>query len=186
MKSWFVPMFLVMLLYSGSQATLALNHNDDEHWVPTPPHLGEQHKEKFPGMGSYDAWKSCLPEFSSGMELMHNKQWDQAIAKFRAVLALYPYEYRAWLQIGKCIEGKGGLIADQEDAYRQALKLNTNSWQAWKRLANVLYTQRRYEEARQSLTNALNLNVPQAQRAEMDNMLRMIDSAQNNSDTRAM
>lgn len=139
--------------------------------------------EKFPGVGSIDSWKTSVPEFRAGMDKMKEKSWDEAIAHFRASIALYEYQPRAYLEIGKAIEAKNGLISDAERAYRQCVKLNNQSWAGWKALSNVLFIQKRYGEAREAVSNALNLNPPARAREQMDKLVQMIDSSQKNSNT---
>lgn len=136
---------------------------------------------KFPGVGSVDAWKTSVPEFRSGMEQMKAHKWDDAIAHFRASITLYNYQPKAYLEIGKAIEAKDGLVTDAEKAYRQCVKLNNQSWAGWKGLANNLFVQKRYEEAREAVSNALNLNPPAKAREHMDKLVQMIDSGQRDS-----
>lgn len=138
---------------------------------------------KFPGMGSIDAWKTSVPEFRAGMEQMKERKWDDAIAHFRASIALYEYQPKAFLEIGKAIEAKDGLVTDAEKAFRQCVKLNNQSWAGWKGLSNNLFVQKRYDEAREAVSNALNLNPPAKARQQMDKLVQMIDSSQKDSNT---
>ena len=140
---------------------------------------------KFPGVGSIDSWKTSVPEFRVGMEKMKAKRWDEAIQHFRASIALYEYQPRAFLEIGKATEAKGGLIEDAERSYRQCVKLDNQSWHGWKCLSNVLYMQKRYDEAREAISNALNLNPPARAKQQMDKIVQMIDAGQRNSNTQS-
>jgi tetratricopeptide (TPR) repeat protein len=159
------------------QGSNAKKHNDEED-IESPVDMG-----KFPGVGSIDSWKTSVPEFREGMTKMKAHRWDEAIAHFRASIALYEYQPKAFLQIGKAIEAKDGLVADAEKAYRQCVKLDNQSWQGWRALANVLYLQKRYDEARTAVSNALNLNPPAKARQTMGKMVQMIDAGQKDSDT---
>lgn len=138
---------------------------------------------QFPGVGSYESWKASEPEIQAGTAMMKDHKWDEAIAHFRAALALYEFQPHAWLEIGKAIEKKDGNIQEAETAYRQSLKLNSQSWQAWHRLANILYIQKRYAEAREAVSNALNLNPPAEARTNMGKLVVMIDSGQRDANT---
>lgn len=138
---------------------------------------------KFPGMGSIDNWKASVPEFRVGMEKMKAHRWDEAIEHFRASIALYEYQPRAWLEIGKATEAKGGLVSDAEKSYRQCLKLDNQSWAGWKNLGNVLYMQKRYPEAREAVSNALQLRPPAKASQQLGKMVQMLDSASRDSDT---
>jgi tetratricopeptide (TPR) repeat protein len=140
-------------------------------------YAGELENE-FPGIGSIEAWKSSRPEFANGLAFMRSKQWDQAIARFRAALALYPSDYRCYLEIGRAIEEKGGSVDDAEDAYRSALRLNSQSWRAWKRLANILFIKKKYGDAREAVSNAIQLNPPPRERAELEGMIQSINSGE--------
>ncbi|MBY0356369.1 MAG: tetratricopeptide repeat protein [Candidatus Obscuribacterales bacterium] len=163
-----------ILLNNIASSTLA-----QERTKPTRPEA----KADFPGVGSYDSWQSSQPERKAGQALMKEHKWDEAIAHFRASLALYEYQPHVWLAIGRAIEAKSGLIQDAENAYRQSLKLDSQSWSAWKHLANVLYMQKRYAEAREAISNALNLNPPPEARNEMDKIVVRIDSALHDANT---
>lgn len=140
---------------------------------------------KFPGVGSIDSWKTSVPEFRSGMTKMRQHQWDEAIGHFRASIALYEYQPHAWYQIGRAIEAKNGLFADAEKAFRKSVSLDNQYWQGWKALANNLYVQKRYDESREAISNALNLDAPQAAKGQMRKIVEMIDSAQRNSNTQS-
>lgn len=138
---------------------------------------------KFPGVGSIDSWKTSVPEFRSGMDKMKDHRWDEAISHFRASIALYEYQPRAFLEIGKATEAKGGLVADAEKSYRQCVKLDNQSWAGWKNLGNVLFMQKRYPEAREAVSNALALNPPSLAHQRLDKMVQMIDAGQRDSNT---
>ncbi len=140
-------------------------------------------RNKFPGMGSFDAWKSSLPELSAAQKCMRDKQWDQAIAHYKASLDLYEFQPRCYLQMGRALQRKSASVEDQEKCFRKALKLNESNWQAWKELANVLYITKRYDEARSSLASAIQLNPPAQGKLQLERMIRDVDSAQRNSDT---
>lgn len=140
-------------------------------------------RSKFPGMGSIDAWRSSLPELRAGNRCMKEKQWDEAIAHYKASVDLYEYQPRCWLQMGRALQRKGADVADQEKCFRKALKLDQTSWHAWKELANILYETKRYGEARESLASAIQLNPPPQGKQELERMIKDVDSAQRNADT---
>lgn len=139
---------------------------------------------KFPGVGSIDSWKTSVPEYRAGMAKMKAHSWDEAIAHFRASIALYEYQPKAFYEIGRAIERKGGLVADAEKSYRKSVKLDNQFWQGWKALSNVLYEQKRYDEAREAVGNALNLDPPRQAKMQMDKMVQMMDAASRDANTR--
>ncbi|MBY0550760.1 MAG: tetratricopeptide repeat protein [Candidatus Obscuribacterales bacterium] len=140
-------------------------------------------RSKFPGMGSIDAWRSSLPELRAGNRCMKEKQWDEAIAHYKASVDLYEYQPRCWLQMGRALQRKGADVADQEKCFRKALKLDQTNWHSWKELANILYMTKRYGEARESLASAIQLNPPPQGKQELERMIKDVDSAQRGADT---
>lgn len=141
------------------------------------PSSAQKGEDGFPGMGSIDAWRSSRPEYRQGMQFMKQSKWDQAIARFRAALALYPDDFRCHLEIGRAIEAKGGAADDAEAAYRSALRINSQSWRAWKGLANIYFSEKKYASAREAVDNARQLSPPAKAQEELNSMVKMIDSA---------
>lgn len=140
-------------------------------------------RSKFPGVGSIDAWRSSLPELRAGNRCMKEKQWDEAIAHYKAAFDLYEYQPHGWLQMGRALQRKGANVEDQEKCFRKALKLDQTNWHAWKELANILYETKRYGEARESLASAIQLNPPPQGKQELERMIKDVDSAERNADT---
>lgn len=134
----------------------------------------------FPGMGSIEAWRGSRPDFEAGVRSMKARKWDDAVQHFKASLAMYPYQPKAWIEIGRANEERDGAVEEAEKDYREALKLDTSNWHAWKRLANVLLIQKRYNEAREAASSAIELNPPAQARAELDNMIKAIEAGKRN------
>lgn len=133
-------------------------------------------KPTFSGIGRMEDWKASLPEFRAGQNSMRQKSWDDALNHFRASLDLYKYQPKVWIEIGRAIEAKNGNITEAEIAYKNATKLDTSNWHAWKRLANVLLIQKKFREAREAAASALSLNPPPKERAEVDRLIQSIDA----------
>ncbi len=176
---------------SGKTMLIAQNKNTHKKNAGKEKGKGKAQEEleepvnlsKFPGEGSIDAWKESVPEFRAGMDKMKAQRWDEAIAHFKASLALYQFQPRAHLEIGRAIEAKGGLVKDAEESYRNCVRLNSQSWAGWKGLANVLIEQKRYLEAREAVSNGLSLNPPARARQQMDRMVQMINSSEKDANT---
>lgn len=142
----------------------------------------ERTQNKFPGTGSFEAWKTSVPEYQAGLRSMRNKRWDDAIGHFKASLALYEFQPKCWLEIGRAMEARDGDPHEAENAYRQALKLDSSNWRAWKRLGNVLLVQKKYSAAREAVSNAIALNPPQQARNELDKMIQAIEAGEKSGD----
>lgn len=185
---------LCWLLESSASTVLAQEQREGSLRGPMEGRRGEAEpgdeseqeagpRSKFPGVGSIDAWRSSLPELRAGNRCMKEKQWDEAIAHYKAAIDLYEYQPRGWLQMGRALQRKGANVDDQEKCFRKALKLDQTNWHAWKELANILYETKRYEEARESLASAIQLNPPPQGKQELERMIKDVDSAERNSDT---
>lgn len=139
--------------------------------------------KRFPGVGSIEKWKASVPEYRAGMAQMKKRHWNEAIDHFKASLALYEYQTNAWFEIGKATEAKNGLSSEAEKAYRNCLKLDTRNWKGWRGLSNVLYMQKRYDEAREAVTSGLELDPPPTGKEQMRKIVEMINSAEREADT---
>lgn len=142
----------------------------------------ERVQNKFPGVGSFEAWKTSVPEYQAGLRSMRNRRWDDAIGHFKASLNLYSYQAKAWIEIGRALEARDGDPHEAENAYREALKVDSANWRAWKRLGNVLLIQKQYPAAREAVSNAIALNPPPQARAELDKLIQGIEAGQKSGD----
>lgn len=134
--------------------------------------------DEFPGVGSIEAWRGSRVDWRAGMESMKAHKWDDAVLHFKASLAMYSYQPKAWIEIGRANEERDGNVEEAEKAYREAIKIDTNSWQAWKRLANVLLMQKKYTEARQAAASAVQLNPPPEARKQLDQIIQQAGAGQ--------
>lgn len=146
---------------------------------PSPQNQRNQQKDGgFPGTGSFDAWKTSIPEYQAGLRSMKNSSWDEGIGHFKASLDLYAFQPKCWIEIGRAMEARGSDVTDAENAYREAIKLDSQNWHAWKRLANVLLIQKRYRAAREAAANAVALNPPAPALSEIDKIIQSINSGE--------
>jgi tetratricopeptide (TPR) repeat protein len=135
----------------------------------------------FPGVGSFEAWESSMVELRAGQNFMKKQLWDQAIDHFKAAVTLYEFNPECYIEIGRAMEHKQADPQEIESYYRKALKIDSSNWRAWHFLANVLYEEKKYSEAREAIGNALQLQVPAGPRNDMLKLVQRIDSAVKNS-----
>lgn len=113
----------------------------------------------FPEKGSYQAWLKAAPIYNEGNKLSRNKQFAQAIEKYRSAIAIYPQYAKAYHGLASAMEHKGDLGA-AELAYGKSIELDNSSWRSWNDLAGLLYTKGKYSESKQAAIKALQCNPP--------------------------
>jgi outer membrane protein assembly factor BamD (BamD/ComL family) len=63
---------------------------------------------QFPGKGSVEDWHRANDEYNQACRSLNAGKYDEAIAKDKAALALYPYEGCYWGNMGapgSCVHG---------------------------------------------------------------------------------
>jgi tetratricopeptide (TPR) repeat protein len=134
--------------------------------------------DKFPGIGRRQDFAQAMVEERAALRLMQDKQYDQAINRFKQAIQIYPNLPAAHMYIGQSIERMGGSDEEAESQYRAAIKLDNDDFRAWHKLAGLLYKRKKYVEARKAVAKAIMLNPPPRERKILDRMINMIDSAQ--------
>jgi tetratricopeptide (TPR) repeat protein len=142
--------------------------------------------DKFSGMGRRDDFQQAMREERAGWRCMLDKRYDQAINKFKQATQIYPNLPAAYMAIGQAIEKTGGANEDAEAAYRMSIKLNTDDYRAWHKLAGVLYNERKYADARKALGKAIMLNPPTRERRLIDRMIVTVEAAEGNGQVDAL
>lgn len=117
---------------------------------------------EFPGLGTRQAWQKSNSSFLDGTRFGEAGKFDQAIEKLQGAIAVYEFDPRYFYNLGMCFEGrdKAGDMSRAEIAYRRATQLNPDNWKYWNGLANPLFRQRKYSEAKSALLEALDKGAP--------------------------
>ena len=82
--------------------------------------------------------------------------------------------------MGEAIERKGGTNEDAEAAYRMSIKLNTDDYRAWHKLGGILYSEKKFPEARKALGKAIMLSPPARERRIIDRIIVAVEAAEGN------
>jgi Tfp pilus assembly protein PilF len=113
----------------------------------------------FPGKGSYQAWVKAIPIYNEGNKFRRAKQYPQAIAKYKAAIAIYPQYAGAYHGLALVLESSGDPTS-AELAYKRAIDLDTSNWMPLNDYAGLLYNKGQYLESKQVALKALKLNPP--------------------------
>ncbi len=117
---------------------------------------------EFPGLGTRQAWQKSNSSFLEGTRFGEAGKFDQAIDKLQTAISIYEFDPRYFYNLGMCFEGrdKTGDMSRAESAYRRATQINPNNWKYWNGLANPLFRQHKYSEAKSALLQAIAKGAP--------------------------
>jgi tetratricopeptide (TPR) repeat protein len=133
--------------------------------------------DAYKGVGLIENFRTAFGEEKRGIELIHQRNWDQASARLKAAVKTYPELPKAHFWLGFAQE-KLGHQQEAEKEYRTSLKLDTNAIRVWRALARILYTEGKYTEAREACANGIAMRPAKKQREQLDNMIKLIDAAE--------
>jgi len=128
----------------------------------------------FPGKGSMAAWERAHEAYDEGYQLSLLGNPEQAIAKFRTAIVLYPYDADFYYDLGNayCSTDQWPLA---EQAYRSSLKINDKIWSTWLELGTALKWQGKIAESKEALSTALQLNPDAQGRARIEKALATLN-----------
>ena len=135
--------------------------------------------DHFSGIGRIEDFKAALPDENAGWEALHDKRFKDAVDKFRSATSKFANLPHAYMGMGTAFE-KLGDMKEAESSYRSAIKLDTNNWRGYKRLANLLYQDQKYDEARRALADDASLKPPKKAQDQIDKMIQSIEAARKN------
>ena len=128
---------------------------------------------EFPGKGSVQAWHQAAVFLRDGHILQDNGKYDEAIAKFKAAIAIYPYEPAAWGRLGNCYQDKKE-YALAESAHRKATALNPDDWMGWSDLSRTFYFEDKIPDYKAAMVKALSCHPPSKEAAEIQGSIKDI------------
>jgi tetratricopeptide (TPR) repeat protein len=114
---------------------------------------------EFPGKGSYQKWAAASSLYNEGNSLRHAKDFDKAIEKYRAAIAIYPYDHAFYNNLAMAYQKKGDLKSSVE-SFKKAIELDPNNWKCWGGLAEVLRDQGQLRESLSAYKKTIALNPP--------------------------
>lgn len=91
--------------------------------------------------------------FAEGAQATNAGKYDEAIAKFNAVLVEFPACVDCYINLGTVYSRQQDWVK-AEEAYKSALAANANSVEAYNGLANVYSAQKKFKEAQEMAAEA--------------------------------
>src|SRR5262249_46355532 len=129
----------------------------------------------------------AMKVFEDGNKALSSGHYDEAIAKFKSAVDIYPQDQNFFNNLGVAYYQKGDL-RQAEDNYHQATQQDPTAYGSWNNLAETLRMQNKFEDARAAYMKALEncsksedrakieANV-QAMRRQMENQQRASSSS---------
>jgi tetratricopeptide (TPR) repeat protein len=114
---------------------------------------------KFPGKGDNLTWQKANILFDEGNVFFNSNRLDQAIAKYKEAIAVYPHDSEYHNYLGLSYKKKGEMKL-AEESLRQAIALNGCVWSSWSNLGSVLKHQHKLAEAKDAYSKSLQFNPP--------------------------
>jgi Tfp pilus assembly protein PilF len=126
----------------------------------------------FPGKGKIADWKKATVLFNQGIDYSRSKDYKNAVKKYQAAIAIYPFDPNFFANMGfayeHCNDPKAG-----EMACRKAVALDKEFGGGYENLGNCLYDQNRLVESKAAFNQAVSCTLPLTKRNEL---LKVIDT----------
>jgi len=122
--------------------------------VAVPGFCQTQPTQRWPGKGDYKSWDKAMKVFEDGNRALSSGHYDEAIAKYKSAVDMYPQDQNFFNNLGVAYFQKGDLRQAQ-DNYQQATQQDPNAYGSWNNLAETFRLQNKYEEARSAYMKAL-------------------------------
>jgi tetratricopeptide (TPR) repeat protein len=100
--------------------------------------------------------KEALKHYEKGLELVQTGKVDEAMAEFKAAVAMYPFAL-AYLEMGK-IYLRRSKLADALAMFELAVRHDTNDFDSRLNYAVALYNSKRLDDAEKEFNEAARLN----------------------------
>lgn len=114
---------------------------------------------EFSGKGDYEAFCKATELVNTGVALLNKNNIDEAIAKFKSAIQLYPDHPKAHDNLGIAYRKKLQLSLAEGECKRST-ELDGKNWKSWRNLATVYYDERKYDAAIAAYRSALAAKPP--------------------------
>ncbi len=128
--------------------------------------------DDFPGKGDRFAWGNALPYYNLANKYLEHGRYEDAVAKYEEAIFRYEYDPDFFINYGVALRKLENYSA-AEQAFKKAIELRGNDWQAWSNLANSYLKQNRLKETIACFQKAMKMNPPPP-KEERENMLKDI------------
>ena len=128
--------------------------------------------DDFPGKGDRFAWSNALPYYNLANKYLGHGRYEEAKTNFEEAIYRYEYDPDFFINYGVALRKLENYTA-AEEAFKKAIELRNNDWQAWSNLANAYLKQNRLKDTIACFQKAMKMNPPPP-RAEKEAMLKDI------------
>jgi tetratricopeptide (TPR) repeat protein len=129
--------------------------------------------DDFPGKGDRFAWSKALPFYNRANKYLEHGRYEEAKADLEEAIYNYEYDPDFYINYGVVLRKLESYTA-AEEAFKKAIELRGNDWQAWSNLANAYLKQNRLKDTIACFQKAMKMNPPPPQ-AEKEAMLKDIE-----------
>lgn len=122
--------------------------------------------DDFPGIGSRSGWSEALPHYNVANKYMNRGLYEQAAQHYAEAIAFYDKDADFFINYGVALR-KLENYTGAEEAFKKAISLRNNDWEAWSNLANANLKQNRLQETINCFEKALKFQPPPAEKEAM-------------------
>ena len=122
--------------------------------------------DDFPGTGSRSGWSEALPHYNVANKYMARGLYGDAAQHLEQAISLYGQDPDFYINYGVCLR-KLESYPDAEAAFKKAISLRNNDWEAWSNLANANLKQNRLQETINCFEKAMKFSPPPAEKEAM-------------------
>ena len=114
---------------------------------------------EFPGKGSKAAWDQANAFYIQGVQATQTNKIDESIALYRKAIAIYADDPDFQINLGVALGDKGN-FKEAETTLNHALTLAPQNWTVPYNLGNVLYQEKKYQDAVNAWTRSIAMSPP--------------------------
>lgn len=115
--------------------------------------------DDFPGKGDRFAWGNALPYYNLANKYLAHGRFEEAKTNFEEAIYRYEYDPDFYINYGVALRKLENYKA-AEEAFKKAIELRNNDWQAWSNLANAYLKQNRLKDTIACFQKAMKMQPP--------------------------
>lgn len=124
-------------------------------FLAMPPVLAEG----FPGKGDRFAWSAAIPYYNLANKYLEHGRFDEAVQNYEEAIYRYEYDPDFYINYGVALRKRED-YRGAEQAFKKAIELRSNDWQAWSNLANAYLKQNRLKDTIACFQKAMKVQPP--------------------------
>lgn len=122
--------------------------------------------DDFPGVGSRSGWSEALPHYNVANKYMARGLYEQAAQHLEQAIGFYDKDPDFFVNYGVALR-KLENYTGAEQAFKRAIALRENDWEAWSNLANAYLKQNRLQDTINCFNKAMKYNPPPTEKEAM-------------------